>query len=338
MLDHRTPLRGGRAWSSPGCGHSNEGSVLKGVDPVRRRGNGEGRDRDLNSGQGIAARRARLAGDPQSPRITRLPHPGHRRVRSGAVYTKISSGVRPGMRRAAPPQRPFGPRWGRNGDSVRTQASGSLHSDVGMAENASPRWSRATLSERFNPPVPFATKAMKRDFLGVLDAEKDFIAILELAANLKNRTRAGELYEPLRNKNLAMIFEKASTRTRVSFEVAMAHLGGHALYLNPQDLQLGRGETIADTARVLSGYVDAIVYRAYRHADVVELAKWTTVPVINGLDDLEHPCQALADLFTVLEHKGELKGLRLAYVGDGNNVCNSLLAAAALVGMDMAVP
>ncbi len=178
---------------------------------------------------------------------------------------------------------------------------------------------------------------MKRDFLGVLDAEKDFVALVELAANLKNRARAGELYEPLKNKNLAMIFEKSSTRTRVSFEVGMAQLGGHALYLNPQDLQLGRGETIADTARVLSRYVDAIVYRAYRHADVAELAKWATVPVINALDDLEHPCQALADLFTVQEHKGELKGLRLAYVGDGNNVCHSLLLACAVVGMDVAV-
>jgi len=117
----------------------------------------------------------------------------------------------------------------------------------------------------------------------------------------------------------------------------MSQLGGHALYLNPQDLQLGRGETIADTARVLSRYVDAIVYRAFRHDDVVELAKHTTIPVINGLDDLEHPCQALADLFTVHEHKGDLKGLRLAYVGDGNNVCNSLLLACALVGMDAVV-
>ena len=178
---------------------------------------------------------------------------------------------------------------------------------------------------------------MKRDFLSVLDAEKDFVAIIELAANLKNRARAGELYEPLKNKNLAMIFEKASTRTRVSFEVAMGQLGGHALYLNPQDLQLGRGETIADTARVLSRYVDAILYRAFRHEDVAELAKWATVPVINGLSDWEHPCQALADLFTVQEHRGDLKGLKLAYVGDGNNVCHSLILAAALVGMDASV-
>src|SRR3970040_2233353 len=146
---------------------------------------------------------------------------------------------------------------------------------------------------------------MKRDFLGVLDAEKDFVAMLELAANLKNRARAGELYEPLKNKNLAMIFEKASTRTRVSFEVGMAQLGGHALYLNPQDLQIGRGETIADTARVLSRYVDGILYRAFRHEDMVELARWATVPVINGLDDKEHPCQIIADLFTIHEHKGD---------------------------------
>ena len=185
--------------------------------------------------------------------------------------------------------------------------------------------------------APIDLASMKRDFLSVLDAEKDFVAILELATTLKNRARAGEHYEPLRNKNIALIFEKASTRTRVSFEVAMSQLGGHALYLNPQDLQLGRGETIADTARVLSRYVDAIVYRAFRHGDVVELAKWTTIPVINGLDDLEHPCQALADLFTVLEHKGELKGLRLAYVGDGNNVCHSLILATAVVGMAIAV-
>lgn len=171
----------------------------------------------------------------------------------------------------------------------------------------------------------------------MMDAEKDLVPILELAANLKNRAKAGELYEPLRNKNLAMIFEKASTRTRVSFEVAMSHLGGHALYLNPQDLQLGRGETIGDTARALSRYVDAIVYRAYRHENVEELAKWATVPVVNALSDLEHPCQALADLFTIQEHKGELKGLRLAYVGDGNNVCHSLLLGSALVGMDIAV-
>jgi ornithine carbamoyltransferase len=134
-----------------------------------------------------------------------------------------------------------------------------------------------------------------------------------------------------------MIFEKPSTRTRVSFEVGMVQLGGHALYLSPKDLQIGRGETIADTAKVLSRYVDAIMYRAFSHDVMVELAKNATIPVINGLDDLEHPCQILADLMTIKEHKGDFSGLDFAYVGDGNNVCNSLLLGSALVGMNMNV-
>jgi ornithine carbamoyltransferase len=175
--------------------------------------------------------------------------------------------------------------------------------------------------------------ASKRDLLSMLDLEKDLIGILELATSIKNRTKAGEPYEPLRGKSLAMIFEKASTRTRVSFEVGMTQLGGHALFLSPSDLQIGRGETIADTARVLSRFVDGIMYRAYRSENVRELAKHASVPVINGLDDKEHPCQIVADLMTILEHKGTLKGLKLAYVGDGNNVCNSLLVGCAEVGM-----
>jgi len=175
--------------------------------------------------------------------------------------------------------------------------------------------------------------APKRDFLSMLDVEKDLVGILELAASIKNRTKAGEPYEPLRGKSLAMIFEKASTRTRVSFEVGMTQLGGHALFLSPNDLQIGRGETIADTARVLSRFVDGILYRAYKSENVRELARHATVPVINGLDDREHPCQIVADLMTVQEHKGALKGLKLAYVGDGNNVCNSLLVGCAEVGM-----
>ncbi len=178
--------------------------------------------------------------------------------------------------------------------------------------------------------------ASKRDLLSMLDVEKDLIAILELAGSIKNRTKAGEPYEPLRGKSLAMIFEKASTRTRVSFEVGMTQLGGHALFLSPNDLQLGRGETIADTARVLSRFVDGIMYRAYKSENMRELARHATVPVINGLDDREHPCQILADLMTIQEHKGELKGLKLAYVGDGNNVCNSLLIGCAEVGMHAA--
>ena len=175
----------------------------------------------------------------------------------------------------------------------------------------------------------------KRDLLSMLDVEKDLIGILELAASIKNRTKAGEPYEPLRGKSLAMIFEKSSTRTRVSFEVGMTQLGGHALFLSPNDLQIGRGETIADTARVLSRYVDGILYRAYKNETVRELARHATVPVINGLDDREHPCQIITDLLTIQEHRGTLKGLTLAYVGDGNNVCNSLLLGCAEVGMHM---
>ncbi len=177
--------------------------------------------------------------------------------------------------------------------------------------------------------------ASKRDLLSMVDVEKDLIGILELAASIKKRTQAGEPYEPLRGKSLAMIFEKSSTRTRVSFEVGMTQLGGHALFLSPNDLQIGRGETIADTARVLSRYVDGILYRAYRNENMQELAKHATVPVINGLDDKEHPCQTITDLLTIQEHKGTLKGLKLAYVGDGNNVCNSLLIGCAEVGMHM---
>ncbi len=175
----------------------------------------------------------------------------------------------------------------------------------------------------------------KRDLVSILDVKDDLVGLLEFAASIKNRTKAGEPYEPLRGKSLAMIFEKASTRTRVSFEVGMTQLGGHALFLSPNDLQIGRGETIADTARVLSRYVDGIMYRAFRRESVIELARNASVPVINGLDDKEHPCQVIADLFTILEHRGSFKGLKLAYVGDGNNVCNSLLLGAAIVGMDM---
>jgi len=177
--------------------------------------------------------------------------------------------------------------------------------------------------------------AQKRDLLSMLDVRDDLVGLLELAASIKNRTKAGEPYEPLRGRSLAMIFEKASTRTRVSFEVGMTQLGGHALFLSPTDLQVGRGETIADTARVLSRYVDGIVYRAFKNESVRELAANASVPVINGLDDREHPCQIIADLFTLQERKGALKGLKLAYVGDGNNVCHSLLLGTAIVGMDM---
>jgi ornithine carbamoyltransferase len=177
--------------------------------------------------------------------------------------------------------------------------------------------------------------ARKRDLLSMLDVERDLVGLLELAGSIKNRTKAGEPYEPLRGRSLAMIFEKASTRTRVSFEVGMTQLGGHALFLSPNDLQIGRGETIGDTARVLSRYVDGIMYRAFKHENVRDLAEHATVPVINGLDDREHPCQIIADLFSIQERKGTLRGQKLAYVGDGNNVCNSLLLGSAIVGMHM---
>ncbi len=175
------------------------------------------------------------------------------------------------------------------------------------------------------------------DLLSVMDAAADLEDILAEGGRFKASRRGGDGEHPLRGKTLAMIFEKASTRSRISFEVGMAHLGGTALYLNRQDLQLGRGETLEDTARVLSRFVDAILYRAYRHEDVVRLAEAASVPVINGLDDLEHPAQIISDLFTIREALGEPRGRKLAYVGDGNNVCNSLLLGCALTGMNVAV-
>ncbi|UCE75506.1 MAG: ornithine carbamoyltransferase [Methanomassiliicoccales archaeon] len=178
---------------------------------------------------------------------------------------------------------------------------------------------------------------MKRDLISMLDVKDELNEILNLASDIKLRWEKGEDYKPLANMSLAMIFEKPSTRTRVSFEVGMTQLGGHALYLSPRDLQIGRGETIADTALTLSRYVDAIMYRAFSHELMKELARNATVPVINGLDDLEHPCQILADLLTIKEQRGGFEGLKLAYVGDGNNVCNSLMLGSTIAGMDMNV-
>ena len=141
----------------------------------------------------------------------------------------------------------------------------------------------------------------------------------------------------LSGKTLGMIFEKSSTRTRVSFEVGMVQMGGHALYLNTNDIQVGRGESLADTAKVLSGYVDAIMYRTTSHQKLEELAEHATVPVINGLCDVYHPCQALADIFTILEWKGRLCGLKVVYIGDGNNVAHSLMILSAMMGMEVVV-
>lgn len=178
---------------------------------------------------------------------------------------------------------------------------------------------------------------MVRHLVSILDVKDEINDILDLASVIKTRLKSGEVYEPLKNKSLGMIFEKPSTRTRVSFEVGMTQLGGHSLYLSPKDLQIGRGETIADTAKVLSRMVDGIMYRAFSNKVMRELAANATVPVINGLDDVEHPCQILADLLTIKEHKGPFSGLKMVYVGDGNNVCNSLMLGAALVGMDFVI-
>ncbi|WP_424359370.1 ornithine carbamoyltransferase [Methanocella sp. MCL-LM] len=162
-------------------------------------------------------------------------------------------------------------------------------------------------------------------------------ALLDRAEDLKRMRRAGVITDYLKNRSLAMIFEKSSTRTRVSFEVGMTDLGGHALYLDPASMQLGRGETVADTGRILSSYVHGIMVRANDHDTVLELARNSAVPVINGLSDREHPCQVVADLLTIREKKGNLKGLKFVWVGDGNNVCNSLMLACAMMGMEMVV-
>lgn len=175
----------------------------------------------------------------------------------------------------------------------------------------------------------------KRDFVSITDInEQEFWQILRLAKQMKQGTFKGVSFK---GKTLAMIFEKSSTRTRVSFETGMTQLGGHAIFLSPNDTQIGRGEIIADTARTLSRYVDLIMYRAFEHAKMVELASSASVPVINALDDVEHPCQILADLMTVWEHFGKLKGLKLAYVGDcENNVTHSLALGCKLTGMEFA--
>ncbi len=177
-------------------------------------------------------------------------------------------------------------------------------------------------------------KKMVENVISVLDVKDELKEILRRAGEMKKKHKNGESPSPLKDKSLGMIFEKPSTRTRISFEVGTTQLGGHALYLSPKDLQLGRGETIADTARVLSRYVDGIMYRAFDHDMMTELAENSSVPVISGLDDREHPCQILADLLTIREKKGNFNQ-KLVYVGDGNNVCNSLLLGSAIVGMDM---
>ena len=179
---------------------------------------------------------------------------------------------------------------------------------------------------------------MKKDLLAISDLTlKDIEKILNRSAALKKLLKQGKSHQTLKGKSLGMIFEKSSTRTRVSFEVGMYHLGGQALFLSSNDLQIGRGESIADTARTLSRYLDGIMIRTFSQETVEELARYATIPVINGLTDLHHPCQALADLFTIQEKRKKLKGLRLAYVGDGNNVANSLIQACVKVGMHFSI-
>ncbi|MDD3396250.1 MAG: ornithine carbamoyltransferase [Acidaminococcaceae bacterium] len=175
-----------------------------------------------------------------------------------------------------------------------------------------------------------------KDLISIHDLSVGEVAtILDVSAKLKRKLKQGESHEYLKGKTLAMLFSKASTRTRVSFETGFHQLGGHPIYLNDATSQIGRGEPVRDTARVLSRMVDGIMIRTFSHESVIELAKYATIPVINGLTDLLHPCQALTDMFTILEHKEVLKGRKLVYVGDGNNMAHSLMFACAKVGMNM---
>jgi ornithine carbamoyltransferase len=177
---------------------------------------------------------------------------------------------------------------------------------------------------------------MKRDFLTLSDLSPGEIQrLLRRAAELKAGKDANKC--PLIGKSVGLLFEKSSTRTRVSLEVGIYQLGGQAIYMNPKEIQIGRGETIHDTAKVLSRYLHAVIIRTYSHDTLVEFASHSSIPVINGLSDLHHPCQALGDLMTIAEKKGRLKGIRLAYIGDGNNVANSLIEAAAMTGINLSV-
>jgi ornithine carbamoyltransferase len=179
---------------------------------------------------------------------------------------------------------------------------------------------------------------MKRDFTKLLDlSAEECRYLLKRAGFIKQARKIGVPYKPLEGKTLAMIFEKASTRTRASFEIGITELGGHALVTSAADSQMGRGEPLRDTARVLSRYVHAIMIRTFAQETVEELAHWSTVPVINGLTDLYHPCQVLCDLFTIEEIKGSVDDLKIAYIGDGNNMANSWIEASILLGFSLSV-
>ena len=179
---------------------------------------------------------------------------------------------------------------------------------------------------------------MKKDLLKLLDlSSEEILEILDTADQLKAMRKAGIQHPFLAGKTLAMIFEKSSTRTRVSFETGIYQLGGNAIYLSDKDSQIGRNEPVEDTARVLSRFCDGIMIRTFAQEEVETLAKYASIPVINGLTDFCHPCQVLADLMTIREHKGKLEGLKLCYIGDGNNMANSLIVGCLKCGMDVAI-
>ncbi|MEJ5350967.1 MAG: ornithine carbamoyltransferase [Melioribacteraceae bacterium] len=177
-----------------------------------------------------------------------------------------------------------------------------------------------------------------KDLISIADLSlEEIYEIFDVAKTLKEKLYVGEEHHLLKGKTLGMIFSKPSTRTRISFETGMYQLGGHAMYFNQNDLQLGKSENIHDTAKVLSRYLNGIMIRTFSHQDVIDLAKYATIPVINGLTDLLHPCQVLTDIFTILEKKRKLQGLKLAYIGDGNNVAHSLLNGCSKVGIDISI-
>ena len=182
---------------------------------------------------------------------------------------------------------------------------------------------------------------MNKDFLSIADLSTDeVLSLFNLASELKQKQKSGETHHILKGQTLGLIFLKPSTRTRISFEVGMFQLGGHALYLSPAEIGLGTRESIPDVARVLSRFVDGIMARLFGHQDIVDLAKWASIPVVNGLTDLLHPCQILGDMLTIMEHKNRYEGIHVAYVGDGNNICNSWINLAAKLPLKftMAVP
>lgn len=177
-----------------------------------------------------------------------------------------------------------------------------------------------------------------KHFLKLLDCStEEIVELLDLADQLKKYVKEGKEHHFLKGKTLGMIFEKSSTRTRVSFETGMYQLGGYALFISSKDAQIGRGEPAEDTARVLSRYLDGILIRTFEQEEVETLAKYGSIPIINGLTDLYHPCQVMADLQTIREHKGKLEGLRMCYIGDGNNMANSLIIGGLKVGMTVSV-